>query len=81
MPLIASTVFHNGKIYGDIVFCTEEEFKQYTMHDIINENRVSVTFLKEYLENNGVNLDILIKEKQQNAEYSIYEIIIRKFNG
>ena len=40
------------------------------MHDIINENRVSVTFLKEYLENNGVNLDILIKEKQQNAEHS-----------
>jgi penicillin V acylase-like amidase (Ntn superfamily) len=67
MQLIPSTVFHNGKIYGIIVSCTDEEYQQYIMHDEINENQVSCTFLQEYIQKSGVDVKELIKNSEQNA--------------
>ncbi len=34
------------------------------MHDIINENQVSATFLKEYIQKNNIDLDELIKKME-----------------
>lgn len=67
MPLIASTVYNNGGILGVIVWCTEDEYKEYVMHDKINENQVSVTFLKNYLKEREINVDDLIKKHKQHA--------------
>ncbi|MCW3126863.1 MAG: hypothetical protein JWO03_2521 [Bacteroidetes bacterium] len=59
MKLIASTVAHNGKINGIIVGVSEEEYANYMRDpDIINENTVSLTFLKEYLSTRGYDSKI-----------------------
>jgi|GEM_PF-2279148 hypothetical protein len=64
--LIASTVFHNGKIRGIIVGVTHAEYEYYMEHDVINENQVSITCVKQYLNEKGYP-DEIAKEKISKA--------------
>ena len=68
MALIASTVFSKGRIHSIIVSCTEQEYTDYMEdHDKINENQISATFLKEYLNTKGLNFESLIENTWKDA--------------
>ncbi|MBS1686261.1 MAG: hypothetical protein JSS76_16065 [Bacteroidetes bacterium] len=62
MKLIASTVAYKNGIKGIIVAVTDEEYNYYMANtDFINENTVSATFLKEYIEQKGIPFTIALE--------------------
>jgi hypothetical protein len=50
----------NGQqvIRGTLIAVTDKEYEQFMNGDPINENQVSLTFFKSYLEDKGYNVDI-----------------------
>ena len=76
MKLIASTVASGNKIMGIIVAVTDDEYNYYMQTpDLINENTVSATFLKEYIEQRGIPLNIALErfEKAYAGRIGIWQ--------
>jgi hypothetical protein len=77
MALIAELFFDGNKLQAAIVFCTDDEFKNYMnngdAHDIINSNRISSTYFKEYLKNRRHHEKTLIEKNEKLAQSAVNE--------